>query len=408
MDLNAFASLLRHPRTMDAAARDLGRHFAAQDTGNLRDLQRQLVAVERDVAPEPVAGATDGTGFARGFLRALTMIASGFENERAERARADADLTAIQSRRHWATVLEAVHEGRETLTAIAAAKEGLETSSLSKAITAMEKAKLLIRRDCAKGEDQRMRPLQLTPQGRQACAKLFADSQASIDAVVEAAVTSTAMLFEVGRVSRSAIQSEFHRLGPVRAERATSTLTRVLHGTSRVRVEKDQSVLAPTVALDRELDRALCDAVRTAERWERTDGALLFTPSQRLSAEAPLVAQLAQLAAGERLFVRVSNKFPAWDIVVRKFGIDGTVQLLREGVPLPSPASVGAAYRVLWESHAVLFRDREDHGPWLEDILAGAGERNVFDVGTVALEEVFSFTSHRPGSLAPGGIPCSN
>ena len=84
-----------------------------------------------------------------------------------------------------------------------------------------------------------------------------------------------------GRAPLSAIQKEFRGLGPVRAERATEIVTRVLKTRCLATVDKSLSVVANEI--DRDLQRAFEDALRARDQLDPRKLALARMHSVRAS-----------------------------------------------------------------------------------------------------------------------------
>jgi DNA-binding MarR family transcriptional regulator len=380
MHVPTFTDLLRAGET-DSGARDFGRMLASGNQIDLGLLQRTLGQLAQDPAP----GDPDPS-YTRGFVQALAMVAAGFSSQRDHELRADADAAAARSRPHWMPVLAAIRDDCATPGEVARSAQ-LDPATVSRVLGAMDECGLLMRRDPEAGEDGRTRPFVLTPSGDVLCERLFAPSTGPIDALIEGTVSCTAHLLATGRITRAGIRAEFSRLDPARADAAAASVTRTLHGTClAVLDDDDESVVATIRELHREIDRELAEACEAPDT-------------------SPFVTQLRQLADGETLYFRTSTLPTRWEVVIKQLDLD-TVQLLRDDDPLPTP-SVDARYRILYESRALLARDRArgaDPGG-LDEVLRRATTRCVFDLSTGAPTDD-GFTSLRPG--APGGSACHN
>lgn len=395
MEIQEVIELLRHARTMEAGARQLGRDFGAHEVGDLRALQREIATLATSHDAESEAAA-----FARGFLQALELVASGYEGHRIKSTRDHADLAAIRSRRHWHRVLGAIKEGHQTLTAIHEAT-GIPTSNLSKVISAMVKARLLARRRRDDVEDLRMHPLELTVSGADVCARLFADVHAPLEETVAAAVAGVTGILEQGRTPLSAIEHEFRSLGRVRAERAAAIVARELRSRCLAVVDKSLSVVANVKEADRDLLLAFEDALRARDHFGSRAFAL---PDPELP---DIVKQWKALSAGDRLIVRTSGRFNHWEVILQTFG-PTNAEIIRESMPLPPAPDERTPFRMLWENAAVLRRDKERHGPWLTSVLSRARELNIYGAGAELVMVDHPFKSHHPGKLGPGGESCRN
>ena len=403
MEIQTVIEQLREARTMDAAARQLGRDFASHETGDLRELQREVVALAAGLDERESA---EVAAYRRGFLRALEMMAAGYEGQRIKATRDRADLAVIRSRRHWCDVLSAIKEGRHTQKEIHEST-AIPTSTLSKVVTAMTNAKLVARRRREGAEDLRLHPLELTARGADACGRLFTDLHAPLEDTVEAAVAGVTAIIERGRAPLSAIQHEFRHLGEVRAVRATEIVTRVLSARCLAIVDRSRSVVANVHEVDRDLLRAFEDALRT-----RTDlGARAFELAERDALAArdlpDIVKQWMALSAGDKLIVRTSGRFNHWEIIQKTFG-PVNLEIIRESMPLPPAPDERTPFRMLWENAAVLQRDKERHGPWLDSIMSRARALNIYGEGAEQAMVDHPIKSHRPGMLAPGGESCRN
>lgn len=316
---------------MRSAARDLGRELAVTEASNLRTLRRQIAEASRD---------TDDA-FTRGFVDALAMVARGFEAEREDEEDEEAAVVAVRTRPHWLDVLElaARRDLRPTDVKKALAREASQVTNL---LAEIEEAGLIVRRDPGKTEDQRTRPFRLTARGREILNRASAGRWiAPIGPVVESVVRCVALLMAHGRASQTSLDQILReRLdGPVAAA-ALQHLAESLAGTSMALVDRDESIVAPSIELLSQLDRILEGSV------DRPD--------------APLVVCLSQLAAREPVVLRVSNRGDEWDLLVNRSELKEAIQVIRgDDVSAGQLKPAKPVYQVLYESPLLLEQDRQ-------------------------------------------------
>lgn len=350
MDVDTVLELLQskeQPR-MRTAARDLGRELAVTEASDLRPLRRRLGEIARD----------PGDAFAAGFVDALTAVTRGFEAEREDEQDEEAAVTAVRTRPHWLDVLELASR-RDLRPKDVKHALDREASQVTTLLDEIEQAGLIVRREPGKTEDGRTRPFRLTARGRTILTRASAGRWvAPIGPVVEAVVRCVAQLVAHGRASKTNLDQILREKldGPVAAA-ALQHLADSLAGTSMALVDRDDSIVAPSIELLSQLDRILEGSVDNPD--------------------APLQRCLTQLSATDPMVVRVSNRGDEWDLLVNRSELKEAIQVVRgDDVSAGRARPATPVYQVLYESPLLLEQDRKRED--MVSLIKGATNRFVF------------------------------
>ena len=360
---------------MQSAARDLGRELATGKVTDYRALRRRIATVKQATRD----------GFAEGFLEALSMVSRGFEAESEADRDVEAVVSAVRTRRHWLDALAQIVDGCRRPKDLAKALR-LDASQVTGLLDELEDAALVVRREPSAGEDQRTRPFQMTAHGHAIAALAMAGRQvAPIEPVVKAVVRCIALLLADGRASQTRLAEVFHEglEDPPAEVAALQHLTRALADTSMALIDQDDSVVAPSIELQSQLDLIVEHAIRNAD--------------------APIVARLEQLASRRRLILRVSDR-GRWSVMLRERKLKNIQVVRNEDVrrtpdqllALPEAverAAAGAssspdpAYQILYESPTLLGVDQQlpENASFIKD----ATSRFLFGIQPIATPHDF-------------------
>lgn len=354
-DLTFLEQLRSHvPATMDAAARDFGRNLAATDGRELRALRKKLAGVVTQASPE-----------AEPFVRALSMVARGFEAEREDETRDATEIAVIRARKHWAAALERMATG-STLPSELATALAIDPPQVTRLMDELEQAGLVAR--VAAQSDGRLRPCRLTPRGRRLQRRLQSEvSQGNIKDIVEAVVWTFAQLSVVGRASKRDVAADLCvRLGTPVGSRVLDVLIEALEWMDLATVV-DESLVADYVRIDRQVDDLL---ERAAD-----------------DPDAQLVQWMRKISRDDALVVRTCRD--RWDVVVDRQGLKQVLVVRNDDLSYGEQRSLaGGSFGLFYDNPRLLRADQVSQTDLVERasklyVLGAANTASLADVEVI-------------------------
>src|SRR5688572_1035742 len=241
MDVDAFKTLLESgdlPKR-HAAARDLGRNFAAHRSGDWILKTRRIASRLQKVA---------STDYERGFFEALELVATGFDRQVTDARVDESEIVRIRTRAHWLPALRTLEAGAQRPSDLAE-RLGISKSHATKLIDDLEEAELVTR--AVEGKE---RPCSLTPRAHLLLEKLPEEKLPTLEEVVPAIVDCMGSMSREHRVGRSRFLTRIqHVLGAKAAPRVLEVFARSLQEHRLGFLDEDDALVATEMALQTRL-----------------------------------------------------------------------------------------------------------------------------------------------------------